>query len=314
MNIDDELSQTICETCSMQIISAFEFRQKAIKTDVMLKAQLENIKSESIELPQESHADNEEEEDGEDNDKNSEKFAHMLLQIKHENSDSMNVDCDPLNVINSSSDKSDDDETKFIVKSEPSSSNNITPDQENISDRNSESKSGTFICEVCSKKYTKENSYKQHKLRKHNIHTPRRSAFEGPQPEMPEILESDIGFSCPICLQFFKRRSNVSCHIKVVHFKIKRLKKYKQVRHNRVCNKLCQICGKHFTSFTTYHHHYKKHFPEKCLKCDTCGLLHTSKAELRRHELSHTDIKLFQCELCEYRTNYKGALNVSNLV
>lgn len=130
-----------------------------------------------------------------------------------------------------------------------------------------------------------------------------------PKPEMPQPIQLECGFGCPICSKEFSQKRYVEEHIRGVHFKIPR-KNYNKTKKKYIYNRLCSICGESFNNISSYRSHYKRHFPEQCLSCRYCGKIFTGASILKIHELIHTGEKPFKCEICDFRCNAKNWLKV----
>lgn len=75
--------------------------------------------------------------------------------------------------------------------------------------------------------------------------------------------------------------------------------------------RICTICGEGFEKASyKYYDHYRRHFPEQCMKCSYCNKLYTNKKDFKIHVQSHTGEKPFKCALCDYSCGSKGSIKV----
>lgn len=55
--------------------------------------------------------------------------------------------------------------------------------------------------------------------------------------------------------------------------------------------RICNICGEGFKKVSyKYYDHYRKHFPEQCMKCSFCDRIFSNKAHFQQHIQSHKGI------------------------
>lgn len=107
-------------------------------------------------------------------------------------------------------------------------------------------------------------------------------------------------YSCSQCDKTYKIAASLKMHIYRSHNKT-------QSKYARICS----VCGEGFekASFKFYDH-YRKHFPELCLKCTYCDRMFTRKKEYNLHILTHTGEKPFQCDICDFRCASKYQIKV----
>ena len=86
-----------------------------------------------------------------------------------------------------------------------------------------------------------------------------------------EIHNTEMSFICPICSKAFRRKKNLSSHMKT-H------KKYEDRRHE------CEFCDKKFHHRATLNIHLRTHTGEKPYKCDECDYACTIYGNLTKHK------------------------------
>lgn len=148
------------------------------------------------------------------------------------------------------------------------------------------------------------------------------SEFVNKDTNQPE--KEHKGFICDTCGKTFKSKSYIKHHILKVHKNQKNLVKKesnsnkKNSKQNNSLktdekhkSKLCSICGKSFNTVSSYTTHYKKHFPELCVKCSYCDKVFTNKSLKNIHERTHTGEKPYQCKICDFRCITSSWLKVN---
>lgn len=113
------------------------------------------------------------------------------------------------------------------------------------------------------------------------------------------VKRLSVKSKCPQCNKCYKNVTSLQKHLKDGH-------KEDVNTFVRVCN----ICGEGFRKKSTFHDHYKKHFPEKCYTCEICGRIFSNKSNYEQHKVIHSSEKKFKCELCEYRCTTKYSIGV----
>ncbi|XP_056607240.1 BCL6A transcription repressor a isoform X3 [Triplophysa dalaica] len=130
---------------------------------------------------------------------------------------------------------------------------------------------GTYFCNECDSKFTKEEALKRHMLQVH----------------------SDKPYKCDRCQAAFRYKGNLASH-KTVHTGEKPYR--------------CNICGAQFNRPANLKTHTRIHSGEKPYKCETCGARFVQVAHLRAHVLIHTGEKPYPCEICGTRFRHLQTL------
>lgn len=331
----------MCEECTKKILSAYEFRQNAIKAEETLKHQIQNeeIKTENtVDIVDMDHMEI----------LRSEITTTINVEpiIKEESSDS-DAD-DPLNGTEFHDNNSEDDQSISQIKVE-CILNDINKVSENVKKEKVKKPhlqtTERLTCDICGKTFCNKTSIRSHMIKihknseqkdkkpakspkipkskttdKHDLIEPQMNESEqseikiennsnSPKPEIPQPIKLECGFGCPICSKQFTKKRYVEEHIRGVHLKIPR-KPYNKTKRKYIYNRLCSICGQSFDNISSYRSHYKRHFPEQCLSCRYCGKLFTGNSILKIHELIHTGEKPFKCDVCDFRCNAKNWLKV----
>lgn len=327
-------------------MSAFEFRQNAIKAEETLKQKIRNeeIKTEkTVETEEILHS----------------KITTTINVepiIKEESSDSDAND--PLNGTDFHDNISENDQSSISQIKVECILNDIHKDSESIKKEKIKNTNTIKIaesterltCDICGKTFCNKTSIRSHMIKIHKnseqkdkkpskppkIPKPKitkitdkhelteqineselseikiENTQNSPKPDIPQPVKLECGFGCPICLKQFSKKRYVEEHIRGVHLKIPR-KPYNKTKRKYVYNRLCSICGQSFDNISSYRSHYKRHFPEQCLSCRYCGKLFTGASILKIHELIHTGEKPFKCDVCDFRCNAKNWLKVCTM-
>ncbi|XP_017073640.1 transcription factor Ouib [Drosophila eugracilis] len=73
---------------------------------------------------------------------------------------------------------------------------------------------------------------------------------------------------------------------------------------------ICELCGTHATSKSTFLRHMRKHTGERPFGCKECDARFLSAGELRAHLRVHTGEQPFACRFCDRRyVSYMGRVN-----
>ena len=144
---------------------------------------------------------------------------------------------------------------------------NITP----LEAKNRESKSGSFLCNLCGKSYMQKGSLRDHVKFSHN----------------------GEGFMCTICNHLARNKIDLKTHVDGVHG----TQKY-----------LCNICGSKFSQKTGLRRHTKAVHDKIKYNCSECTHVGTTLSSLGWHmKQKHTGI-LYSCENCAFKSKTTYAL------
>ncbi|XP_052746343.1 zinc finger protein ZFP2-like [Bicyclus anynana] len=145
---------------------------------------------------------------------------------------------------------------------------------------------GAFACVACDKKFASRGAYESH-LKCSRTHTNRdplkhKCTACGKDYRSPGALRDHINYThmgkthhkCPICDKALATRRCVTRHIK---------RKHQGVKENSR-DKICQTCGKGFTSTKSLREHELRHTGERPLSCDICSRTFRQKASLYTHK------------------------------
>ena len=144
-----------------------------------------------------------------------------------------------------------------------------------------------YECSVCSSKIRTFSSFKAHLL----IHTGVKQ------------------FRCDTCKYYFRRKSNLNRHMRMVHCKchvcFEQFTRYTELaKHIREAHRekkntelKCNVCSKQFTRKDILERHIMVHTREKPNQCEVCGKFFRGIIDLKRHVKRHGE-KLYACEIC----------------
>lgn len=311
----------VCEDCKNQIISAYEFRQKAINSDETLRQLLNNVtvKIETLDYEENEVSNSDiqcvnggiKEESRSSNDDPLDSFLDLY------NND---IDEEPVKELKVDEAKCENEfysNVSHVDKSSENPSNEIKTKKSKIKklDQNT-----PLICDICGKTFRTKATIKVHMIKIHSSNRTKKENENDNSSEklsnseivnIPKPIPSDCGFVCPICSKNYGKQQYVRKHIREVHFKLKKPRVRNNINRRKYTYKnLCDICGAYFDKRTTYTNHYKMHFPDQCLSCKYCGKKFASASIMRIHEIIHTGEKPFACDVCDFKCNAKNWLVV----
>lgn len=133
-------------------------------------------------------------------------------------------------------------------------------------------KERVFICQVCSKQFSKNCHLNRHL----STHT------------------NEKKFTCDICFKAFSRNDKLKRH-RLTHTKEKLF--------------YCEVCSKGYCS-NDLMRHLRTHTNEKPFVCEVCTKGFSQSSDLKMHLRTHTREKPFKCEICSKRFSHRGTLNV----
>lgn len=118
------------------------------------------------------------------------------------------------------------------------------------------------------------------------------------------VHKKNSQFTCGLCKKPFFNGDNCD----ELQLKEKRTKKLraqkvlnqkvhiKKVHHQKLCPKLCEICGKFVVQ---YWPHLRMHSGIKTYECKVCFRQFGSKYYVNRHMVTHASERPYRCEICE---------------
>ena len=140
------------------------------------------------------------------------------------------------------------------------------------------SKSGSNVCELCGKSYSRPSTLKAH-MRMHSGQTPYRCDTCGKSfiqaCNLTVHLRTHSGekpFSCPICHARFSQSSSVTTHLRT---------------HSGERPYKCDYCDKAFSDVSTLTKHKRIHSSEKPYHCKVCSQGFFQSGNLHRHMKTH---------------------------
>lgn len=173
-----------------------------------------------------------------------------------------------------------------------------------------EKKSETYLCEICSRKFTSLARIKQHM---HAGHVKKRKQtrrslspttcticgkiIRDMKTHLRVFHSDERPFKCSYCNAAFKQKVHRDTHIRGQHTGEKPY--------------LCNQCGRSYYAQSVLRLHINRyHFHLKPHKCDQCGNAYRQLYELRDHiNLHHLNKKMYPCEVCERRFGTKKNLH-----
>lgn len=159
-----------------------------------------------------------------------------------------------------------------------------------------------FHCKLCKKNFRCQANFDKHNL---TIHT---------QGEVSS-------FPCDQCKKVFSSQSFLDDHKETVHLKNfpcshegckrsfssqSRLESHMLVHEER--SFMCNVCGKMFTSKSSFLNHMNSHDTERRFGCDVCKKLFKTRDVLSKHKRIHSETRQFCCEICGRGFNQSGTL------
>ncbi|KAG7313622.1 hypothetical protein JYU34_000781 [Plutella xylostella] len=174
-------------------------------------------------------------------------------------------------------------------------------------------------CQVCDTHFKSDKWFKQHVYRslkhvsrdsfKHEcLHCGLRLVSARRLREHEGAAHLKAGsYQCPACPKSYPSRGTLVRHTAVHH----------QVKVDKEKDKICDVCGKSFTSNHLLNNHIRSHTGEKPFKCEFCpaafaqsGTLYTHNKVVHLKRISkagHADTEKYRCEVCgkEFGTEAK---------
>ncbi|XP_046364177.2 zinc finger protein 808-like [Haliotis rufescens] len=120
--------------------------------------------------------------------------------------------------------------------------------------------------------------------------------------------DSGINVNGPLSDDSSKSDQNNSSTDKQLFYKENSKRKYKKAPKNKVC----EICGKAYSSAKRLKLHRQEHDtpPEPTFTCEMCGKSFNRLSGLTRHKKSHVAPKLFPCQYCQKIFGCKSKLEI----
>ncbi|KAH1012199.1 zinc finger protein OZF isoform X1 [Dendroctonus ponderosae] len=189
-------------------------------------------------------------------------------------------------------------------------------------------KDANFSCDLCSKTFRFEFTYKQHLL-KHGSRMECESClsqFDDATAYLFHVKRNHPGlkpFGCPSCPERFFTLTPLKVHFNH-HSSQKQLKcdlcgrsflkqsslMAHQKKHTDPESFKCRECNKKLSNQHSLLNHLKIHQGDKRHKCETCGATFIHRFSLRTHYRTHTGEKPFQCKLCSNRFKTSSYLKI----
>ncbi|XP_048479960.1 zinc finger protein 93-like [Plutella xylostella] len=178
-----------------------------------------------------------------------------------------------------------------------------------------------FVCDTCTKTFSKKSSLKEHIMLIHTGDKPfesdickNTSRYRSAMKRQKLLHTGEKPFQCDICTKSFNQRGALKTH-KLLHtaaklFQCEECKKnFKYLwtlkRHKLIHSEIsrekpfqCDICKKSFYQISHLKSHKLVHTGEKPFQCDICMKTFALRSNLKSHMLLHTGEKPFQCEIC----------------
>ncbi|KAH9523264.1 hypothetical protein Btru_066229, partial [Bulinus truncatus] len=138
------------------------------------------------------------------------------------------------------------------------------------------SKSDSYTCPVCSKRFTQEYLLKKHQQR---VHVERKPCI------------------CVLCNKSFKNSDSIRNHLQ---------------RHIILKPKAftCQACHKSFTENYLLKNHQLIHAFEKKYRCDICDKSFRTKYSQDLHSTIHSENRNYQCSLCDKSFQFRNRFQI----
>lgn len=134
-----------------------------------------------------------------------------------------------------------------------------------------------FQCNICSKRFFRENKLKFHMASKHV-----------PAEKRP--------FKCPECGKGFVNNSLVVDHCRKIHENLRPF--------------ICEICANSFKTKQILIDHIQTHTERPKVKCDECGKFYRNELQVKRHKKrTHASVdQVFECKECGVQAKNSYAL------
>ncbi|CAH1390721.1 unnamed protein product [Nezara viridula] len=300
---NESLSKKICSQCKIQLDSAYEFKEKLIETENLLKNAIKQTVNSMKEL-----------------------FINRndASQEDDKITDPDSETCDSINkcreISNSTVEKSDNVcsvcfksfKTLYQLKRHKvvhTKSNNYTCNecgklfyQKCTLEVHQRVHSGEkpFLCNTCGKSFRQSSALKRH-ISCHFDERPYKCKLCNKSFKLKEVLASHLrtheenNFICSTCGKCYANPSSLYKHLKI---------------HSEGKRHTCTHCQKQFTRSDLLNEHIKTHTGERPFVCDVvCGSRFSSKSTLRAHVMIHKNEKPFQCHYCSKLFRQIGSLN-----
>ncbi|XP_049776069.1 uncharacterized protein LOC126163165 [Schistocerca cancellata] len=137
-----------------------------------------------------------------------------------------------------------------------------------------------FVCCKCARRFHCEALLRHHE----RVHLPR---------------EERLIYPCSVCNKKFSSRSNVSSHLKAVHFGERPF--------------VCEQCGHSFTSKGILQEHLTIHSDETPFRCTKCKKSFKTKYRLKIHMDTHRETP-YQCPMCPHQLSTRRTLRTHLLI
>ena len=160
-------------------------------------------------------------------------------------------------------------------------------------------RSRRYVCDVCSKTFTRTNDLKKHKMihtgQKHCVCDVCSRAFTHANDlkKHKMIHTGQKPFVCDVCSKAFTRAND--------------LKRHKRI-HTGYKPFVCHVCGKAFTQVGHLNEHTRIHTGYKPYLCDVCSKQFIRAAYLKAHKLTHSSHRPFVCDVCSMAFTHLGSL------
>ncbi|XP_060517201.1 zinc finger protein 271-like [Cylas formicarius] len=191
-------------------------------------------------------------------------------------------------------------------------------------------KSKQFECDVCFKRFSRDDLLMRHKIAHANKMPQEKVEIDGTFSMAEDdtvVLKADDCvqlFSCQKCNMIYLKEANLKRHMETHSEKPnkhhlcmecgKNFSKRNQLSahlkvHSGVKPHLCKICFKGFNQISNLKDHLRTHNGEKPFLCSVCGKGFNQLGNLRQHTVRHSGIKAHLCSTCGSGFASKGELN-----
>uniref|UniRef100_A0A1Q3F0X3 C2h2-type zn-finger protein n=1 Tax=Culex tarsalis TaxID=7177 RepID=A0A1Q3F0X3_CULTA len=311
--------QRICENCEAQLLVAYEFRRKSVRSERVLvnilnfyederevgagvvpdtKAKVESVVEEPVVDCFESVAVSEEVKESVVEDLDSKTTAEKEQVGVELNFQQFEHDYE----IVSEGGLDQEEEIGYIIEEEfmdDGEESESNEEDEFYEVQLAESKSKTSICPDCGKVVSARYLEKHREI--HKDKCDRVKPFECDQCQARFTLKENLlkhkrihsnekNYSCPYCQEQFLHWASRRYHIDSRHTGEKRF--------------TCEYCGAKFRNSSHYSVHLRRHKGLTPFPCHLCDRSFITGNSLKLHLASHSDRKNFACELCQktYKT------------